>query len=507
MRQLLMAAAGSSAAMALSAVPPPGATAIEPPGAAVAGPDLAQAVTLADLRRHLTAFQEIADYNGGNRAAGKPGFDVSVKYVAGQLREAGLLPSVQEFTFPHWRERSAAALAQTAPRTAAYKREHDFLSMVYSGSGDVTAPVTAVDIPSSGAGTSGCEATDFTGFPKWSIALVQRGSCTFQTKASNARAAGASAVLIYNRRGEKGPIAGSVERPQRLPVLGTSNRVGAELVKAARHGGVTVRVRTKTVQGMKRAANVIAETAQGRADNVVLLGAHLDSVAAGPGINDNATGSAALLAVAREIGALGADLRNKVRFAWWGAEEDGLRGSEHYVRSLTGAERSRIALNLNFDMLGSVNGTRGVYDGDRSRGSGTKPPAGSAAIEKLFRDYFASRRLPVTDTPFNGRSDYGPFIAEGIPAGGIATGAEGRKTAAEATAFGGRAGRAYDPCYHAKCDRLRNVDLALLDGNADAVAHVTQRLAASTLPVNGQARAFSARPSAPPEWQGPHLIR
>ncbi|MEU9021660.1 M20/M25/M40 family metallo-hydrolase [Actinomadura sp. NPDC048394] len=491
------------AASASQALPPPAAPAPQ------AGPDLAALVTLKDVQRHLAAFQEIADYNGGNRAVGGQGFGVSVRYVVGRLKKAGFKPRVQRFTFPYWRERSDPELARVAPSKASYKVGTDFLTFAYSGAGTVTAPVQAVDLPASGEGTSGCESGDFAGFRKGSIALMQRGTCAFATKVARARAAGAAAAVIYNKPGEKGPVNGTVEKVAPIPVVGPSYRVGSELAKAAKKGGLSLRVRTDAVHGKRSASNVIADTRRGRAGNVVVAGAHLDSVPAGPGINDNATGAAALLAVAEKIGKLGAkDVRNRVRFAWWGAEEEGLVGSTHYVKSLGAAARGRIALDLNFDMLGSPNGTRAVYDGDHSARLGTVPPAGSGAIEKTFRDYFAGRRLPVTQTPFDGRSDYGPFVAKGIPSGGIETGAEGVKTAAEAKAYGGKAGKAYDPCYHAKCDRMRNVDLTLLDTNVDAVAYVTQRFAASTLPVNGEARV-AAMPAAPylPEWQGPYLVR
>ncbi|WP_308207819.1 M28 family peptidase [Actinomadura madurae] len=242
-------------------------------------------------------------------------------------------------------------------------------------------------------------------------------------------------------------------------------------------------------------------------------GAHLDSVPAGPGINDNGTGAAALLAIAGKFRELGAgNVRNRVRFVWWGAEEEGLRGSAHYVRSLSRADREKIALNLNFDMLGSPNGVRGVYDGDHSSGAGTRAPAGSGAIERMFREYFKRRGLATAEAEFNGRSDYGPFIERGIPAGGIATGAGGRKTSAEAAMFGGRAGAAYDPCYHRKCDRLGNVNLKLLDGNADAIAHVLQHLARTTVAVNGGARldlgrGSSSAPFSAPLWRGAYLLR
>ncbi|WP_242903772.1 M28 family peptidase [Actinomadura terrae] len=502
MRKLLIGVAGSSAALALTA-----ATMAGPPaGAAPAKPNLAKLVALKDVRRHLAAFQEIADYNGGNRAAGRPGYDVSVKYVAGRLRAAGLKPVVQKFTFPYWGERSGAALAQAAPHKASYRRGHDFLTMRYSGSGDVTGAVTAVDVPSSGEGTSGCETADYKDFARGAVALVQRGGCTFEAKAERARAAGAAALLVFNTTAEKGPINGTVERAQALPVLGVTHKLGAGLVKASK-SELRLRVKTDITQGRKTTSNVIADTRQGRPGNVVLLGAHLDSVREGPGINDNGTGSAALLAIAEKISALGkAGLRNRVRFAWWGAEEEGLRGSIHYVRTLSPAARSAIALNLNFDMLGSVNGVRGVYDGDHSARSGVKAPAGSGAIERMFRWHFAGLGLPTKQSPFNGTSDYGPFIEHGIPTGGIDTGANGTKTAAEAKKFGGRAGKVYDPCYHAKCDRLKNVDLKLLDTNTDAIAAVTQHLAETTVAVNGHAqRLESAGPA--PLYRGGQLIR
>ncbi|WP_243718807.1 M20/M25/M40 family metallo-hydrolase [Actinomadura sp. KC06] len=508
MRKLLI---GAAVALPLAVLPaavmPAGSLAS---GAAPARPELAKLVTLKDIVAHLEAFQEIADYNGGNRASGGAGYDVSVRYVAGRLRKAGLTPKIQKFAYPFWRERSRAVLARTAPSKASYRHGKDFATFAYSGSGNVTARAVAVDVPSKGEGTSGCEKGDFKGFTRGSIALVQRGTCTFAVKAANARAAGASAVVIYNKPGEQGLLNGTVGKPAGIPVVGTSRTVGAALAKTAKKGGLMLRVRTDTVHGKRRSSNVIADTGRGRSDNVVLLGAHLDSVPEGAGINDNATGAAALLAIAAKIEHLGKDgLRNRVRFAWWGAEEEGLRGSRHYVKSLSRANREKIAVALNFDMLGSRNGTRGVYDGDHSTRAGTRAPAGSGAIEKMFRDYFKSRRLPTTEHAFSGRSDYGPFIEAGIASGGMATGADGVKTAAEAKAFGGRAGKVYDPCYHAKCDRLKNVNRKLLDTNADGIAHVAQHLARTTVAVNGGARLTvgGVPSSSAPAWQGPYRLR
>ncbi len=196
--------------------------------------------------------------------------------------------------------------------------------------------------------------------------------------------------------------------------------------------------------------NVIAQTEGGNARRVVQAGAHLDSVVPGPGINDNGSGSASLLEVAEAM----ADENpvNKVRFSWWGAEELGLLGSTHYVADLTAKQLAKIAMYLNFDMVGSPNYVRFVYDGDNSAfpaGPGVAAgPPGSGDIEQTFHDYFTSQGLASEETPFSGRSDYGPFIAEGIPSGGLFTGAEGVKTAAQAAVYGGEAGVAYDHCYH-----------------------------------------------------------
>ncbi|HEY3484847.1 MAG TPA: M20/M25/M40 family metallo-hydrolase, partial [Ilumatobacteraceae bacterium] len=257
----------------------------------------------------------------------------------------------------------------------------------------------------------------------------------------------------------------------------------------------------------RTAWNVTAETADGNDENVVMAGAHLDSVQDGAGINDNGSGSAALLEVAEQMAKVKPN--NTVRFAWWGAEESGLLGSEHYVADLEENdpdELDRIALYLNFDMIASPNFTFGIYDGDNSGGTAAPGfiPEGSAQIEDVFESFFTSQGLPFKDTEFSGRSDYGAFIAVGIPAGGLFTGAEVPKTAAEAEIFGGVAGAQLDPCYHAFCDNLRgdghnaalfaqlaedyelvgNINVDALDANTDAMAYAVITFAFDTSIVN-----------------------
>ena len=218
-----------------------------------------------------------------------------------------------------------------------------------------------------------------------------------------------------------------------------------------------MRLKTDTLRGIATTYNVFAETRDGDPNNVIMVGAHLDSVNAGPGIQDNGSGSAAILAVAEQMAKV--KPRNKVRFAWWGAEEANLVGSTYYVTNLPDNEIQKIALYLNFDMIGSPNYVFFVYDGDDSDGVGAGPgPAGSDKIEAFFNGFYTQFGEPFKGTDFTGRSDYGPFIAAGIPAGGLFTGAEGIKTAQEAAVWGGTAGVAYDPCYHQACDTYGNVN-------------------------------------------------
>jgi aminopeptidase Y len=241
-------------------------------------------------------------------------------------------------------------------------------------------------------------------------------------------------------------------------------------VEWAATAGLRMRLFANVFRGVATTSNVLAETAGGDPDKVVMVGAHLDSVDQGPGINDNGSGTAAVLETAIQMAKV--KPKNKVRFAWWGAEESGLVGSNYYVANLSSAEKARIALYLNFDMIGSPNYVRFVYDGDGSA-FGLAGPAGSDAIEAFFTSFYAARGLASEPSEISFRSDYAAFFNNGIPFGGLFTGAEGVKTAAQAAIYGGTAGVAYDPCYHQACDTFANNSDEVLDLNADAVATAT----------------------------------
>ncbi|MDQ0763140.1 M28 family metallopeptidase [Streptomyces canus] len=227
--------------------------------------------------------------------------------------------------------------------------------------------------------------------------------------------------------------------------------------------GFTTAVQQFTSSG-RTGYNLIADWPGGDTDQVIMSGSHLDSVTAGAGINDNGSGSAAVLETALAVSRAGYQPTKHLRFAWWGAEELGMVGSRSYVNSLSTASRSRISGYLNFDMIGSPNPGYFVYDDD-------------PAIEKTFKAYYAGLGVPTEiETEGDGRSDHAPFKNAGVPVGGLFSGADYVKTAAQAAKWGGTSGLAFDRCYHASCDTTANINDTALDRNSDAVAYAVWEL-------------------------------
>jgi Zn-dependent M28 family amino/carboxypeptidase len=470
---------------------------------------LLECVTLGGVREHQQALQEIAEKNDdefypGTRADGTKGYEDSVDYVAGVLEKAGYDVTFDElefeFAFP-------SELRQLTP----VKAEYETGPFTGSGSGTVDGgDVIPVDINLDkgvdAVSTSGCEPEDFAPFD-WSgdadIALVQRGTCFFGTKAFYAEQAGAEAVIIFNQGNTPDredllvADASSVDEPipgapgpitHGIPVVGASFADGQALAQEGSTAFVKV-LPTET----RTENSVIAELPGKNANNVVMAGAHLDSVIEGPGINDDGSGTAALLETAQMMA--NTHPENTLRFAFWAGEELGLLGSTDYVEGLSQAQRDRIALYLNYDMIGSPNYIQMVYDADQSTfpadddGDPATPPVnipeGSIAIEDLFESYYTTVGEPYDDSAFDGRSDYQAFIDNDIPAGGLFTGAEEIKTEEQEEIWGGTAGEQFDPCYHLACDDFDNVDLHALEVNSDLVAFAMLTYAYSTETVNG----------------------
>jgi len=409
---------------------------------------------------HLNALQAIAEANNGNRAAGTPGYAASLAYVEARLQRAGYQTHRQQFSYDR-PDFTRATLQRTVPTRTEYAVGRDHRPLAYSGTGSVTAPVTAVDLNLGGdrTTTSGCEASDFTGFPRGTIALVQRGTCQFAAKVDHAVEAGASGVVVLNQGNDPsrlGVFSGTLGRQARVPVLGTTFDLGAEWAATP---STTLTLAVDATVARVTTENLVADTPLGAAERTVVVGAHLDGVIKGPGINDNASGVAAVLETAVRFAELGIQPRNRVRFAFWGAEEDGLHGSAHYVAQLDEAGRRGTARYLNLDMVGSPKPVASVYGGGEP-GSGW--PAGSGAIQTVLTDFLTSQGVTPQVVRFRA-SDHAPFLSAGIPVGGLYTGAE----------------NGADPCYHQACDRVETINRDMLGLMADAAAHTTLTFAQS----------------------------
>ena len=433
-------------------------------------------VSVPEITDHQVALQRIASLNNDTREVFSSGYRESLDYVVSTLKEAGYQPQVTQFNFPVWSESQPPVLNQVTPTPKTYVPGDaedsdlptaDFITMANSPTVALTNapvfPVGGIIDPPTGGSTSGCAEGDYAGVAG-KVALVQRGTCAFVTKWSLAQAAGATGVIIYNEGNtpaRQNPIFvdNQPDPPATIAAVITSYTLGNELLQAYKQGtNPTVDFKVYGTFTDRFLPQVIAETRTGNPNHVVVVGAHLDSVEAGPGINDDGSGTATLLAQAEELAQGHYKLRNKVRFAWWGAEENGLVGSTYYAHSLSQREVDKIDVMLDYDMLSSANYIRGVYDGDGNAAPGNPAgPAGSGKVEQVFDDWFSAQGLQSSRRAFDGRSDYVGFTDRGIPSGGVFAGAEGVKTAAEAAIYGGAAGSWFDPCYHQICDNLITV--------------------------------------------------
>ncbi|AGP66200.1 MULTISPECIES: M28 family metallopeptidase [Mycobacterium] len=431
-------------------------------GAAEFASALKGKVTIDAMMAHLSKLQDIANANNGTRAVGTPGYEASVDYVVNTLRDSGFDVQTPEFSARVFHAEKPELTVDGRPVEA---RALDF--SLGTPPGGVSGPLVAAP-----ANSLGCAAADYGDLPvRGAVVLVDRGTCPFAQKEDAAAQRGAVAMIIADNVDEEqmgGTLGPTTE--VKIPVLSVTKSTGVQL--RGQPGPTTIKL-DASAQSFK-ARNVIAQTKTGSDANVVMAGAHLDSVPEGPGINDNGSGVAAVLETAVRLGS-SPPVHNKLRFGFWGAEELGLIGSRNYVESLDLAALKNIALYLNFDMLASPNPGYFTYDGDQSlpmdaRG---KPvvPEGSAGIERTLVAYLKSAGKTAQDTSFDGRSDYDGFTLAGIPAGGLFSGAEGKMSADQAKLWGGTADQPFDPNYHQKGDTLDHIDRTALGINGGGVAY------------------------------------
>ncbi len=431
--------------------PPPSASA----PAASDAPTGAPASFAADRDRllaDLEALQAAADVNGGMRATGTPGYDASVEHVAAELDEIGFSVDRPAVSFTGFRELSGTRLEVDG---TVVEGTDELRALIYSAGGDVSGPVAVLT-------ASGCDPSDFEDVQPGSIALTTMGGCFRRDQAINAAAAGVAALIV----GYPGRGPGEIYRPTlidpdqiEIPAVSvTDATVG--LLEDARE----VRLVVATDRSPSSFENVVAQLGDGPA--VIMLGAHLDSVLDGPGINDDGSGVASLLEVARGLAAAGVPDGWAVRIGLWGAEEFGAIGSRAYAETVG----DEVAAYLNLDMTGSVNGANFVY-----AEAGAAP--GSDAITEAYEAWFAANGLESDRIDIGGASDHSGFVQAGIPTGGLFAGAS--ETGSAASPGAGGDGAARDPCYHLACDTVANVDLERVAMFTEATLGVTIALMAS----------------------------
>ncbi|KAL2810810.1 hypothetical protein BJX63DRAFT_302138 [Aspergillus granulosus] len=411
------------------------------------------------------AERGIDEYNHPTRVIGSKGHLGTVDYIYSTVTGLGDYYDVTNQTFPAVSGNvfeSRLVLGHEVPASARPMG----LTPPTKGKQPVYGQLTLV-------ANQGCNEDDYPSDLAGAIALIERGTCPFGTKSELAGKAGAVAAVVYNN--EQGEVSGTLgtPSPHHVATFGISDADAAPFVKQLKEGKKvdSIAYIDATVNTI-HTTNIIAQTKEGDPQNCVMLGGHSDSVAEGPGINDDGTGTLTLLEIATQLSKY--SVNNCVRFAWWAAEEEGLLGSDYYVSVLSEEENMKIRLFMDYDMLASPNFAYQVYNATNDVN-----PVGSEELRDLYTEWYTAHGLNFTYIPFDGRSDYDAFIRNGIPGGGIATGAEGVKTEEEQAMFGGVTGDWYDPCYHQLCDDLGNVNATAWEINSKLVAHTVATYAVS----------------------------
>jgi len=429
---------------------------------------VAAAITEDGLRSQLDRLAGVTDAETGYRAVGSPGFDAAADLVASGLREAGWQVTEDAYLAPTFADDGGSVL-ETAGRTYG---SDDIRPLIFAPPGTASGPVVAIDwVPGATDRTGlGCDEADYGDLPAGAIVLVRSGPCFRRDQVLAAQAAGAAGFVA----GYGSAPSGAVPRATlidpdglEIPAMAAAGPAADALAAVAAEGG-TARLATtgRTVEAPTR--SVIAELEGSEPGSVVMLGAHLDSVIDGPGLNDDGSGVAALLEIASALRATRP--RATVRVALWSGEELGLQGSSRYVASLAEADRAAIVAYLNADMVGSPNGFAGVYDEATA-------PAGSKAVGALLSAAIERAGGVPVPVDLGGGSDHFPFARSGIPTGGVFSGASEAVGEAQGTSHGAIVGQPADACYHRPCDTVANVDLGLARLLTAALADVTVRLA------------------------------
>jgi Zn-dependent M28 family amino/carboxypeptidase len=474
-----------------------------PATARAADPDttaLRDAVTRAEILRYEQRLQAIGLANENNRLTASTGNFESVDFVINELRKMGYNPSLVPYANANnpnsWSERTATLERTDVTPARSYKNllgvdpdvndpaaQLTFAQMQWSHTADITAqviPVNRIVVPPTGAmdsNSSGCAMSDFPAAVKDNIALIQRGGCSYLEKVINAQHNGAIGVFVFNEGNVGDRDRNTAGTPGRivaqtypgLPAASLSYALGKEFYDAAQAGTpATVHFKSDNNLTQRIDYDVLAETPGGDPNRVLQVGAHIDGVAAGPGINDDGSGTAMNLAIAHQILELGIPLKYKIRFGWFSGEEQGLRGSTFLVNQLNTLQTAQTLAMLDYDMIASTNWIPFVY----TDGNTGDPPTAESILGRSHINYLKDNlNIDSTFYIFDNRSDYAQWRVRGVPATGLYTGAETLKTPEHVAMYGGQVGIQADPCYHEWCDTVFNLSEFGMNEFSDSLAH------------------------------------
>jgi Peptidase family M28/PA domain len=471
-----MRALAAVMAVALTALAACSSTGSAPPPKDLAR-DVAGKVTADGMYTHLRKLQEIADANRGNRAEGTPGYDATVDYVVKVLTDKGFDVQTPEFDRLDRIEGGNPTLTVSG---RAFHADQASLLMTTPRGGLNAITLRPRKAP-------GCSPADYgTASVKGAIAVVDDTGCSVGVKHNTAVAKGAVGLLVVSAPGSGGSPAGLFTPGYYQQLTVPVGVIGKDADAALRRTNAPVRLVLDSKPVMAKTRNVVAQTKTGDTKNVVLAGARLDSTARSPGINDDGSGVAALLETASALGAQ-SQIANAVRFVFWGSGE---QGATKYARGLARDQLDAVALYLGVDAIASPNAGYFTYDGDQSGQPNPEippqtVPAGSAGVERTLAGFLNLGGMRPADMPLSKTADYAPFMAAGVPIGGLTTGWSQRKTEVQARLWGGRAGVPFDPNYQTARDTIDNIDRKALSLMGQAAAFAVGTYAQSSDGVNG----------------------
>jgi len=453
---------------------------------------LQESIKAANMMNTLQSLQDIAMRNPSGSRSVATGYNASADFIISMLqKQTKCLVWTQNFQVPLYVQNQLPTLVLQSPYSYPFQHGVDFQQFRYGGSGIYNGTYNIDIIPIS---SSGCEPSDFPNSQgKLVVMAFVTVPCEQVIRALNAEKAGAVGILFYNTISSRvlssarirfvnwqseGPMSALVQ----IPVISISYSLGQFLLSYQPTSGIRLSINSNTSVTVETTSNVVCELpGSGSRNDIIMAGAHLDSVPEGPGMVDNGSGSSSLLEIAVQF-SKNINNYNTLRFAWWGAEEIGLLGSRYYVRELqkNATEFSKHVAYVNADMIASPNYVLEIYDGSTSLNPVVKLQ--SRKITDIFVAEFNATKTPYQLGPMVSGSDFVPFAEAGIPSGGLRTGAAGIKTIGERTMFGGMANAQHDPCYHQACDNVANVDVYSLELNAKMLANVLEFLSVTSDP-------------------------